>query len=38
MNAKETFLAANAHVHEAANQPLTNSRKIYRLTCGVLFV
>ena len=29
MNAKDTFLAANAHVDEAAIQPLPNSRKIY---------
>ena len=29
MNAKEQFLAANAHVDEAAVQPLPNSRKIY---------
>ncbi|HRF30315.1 MAG TPA: phosphomethylpyrimidine synthase ThiC, partial [Azonexus sp.] len=29
MNAKDTFLAANAHVDEAAIQPLPNSRKVY---------
>jgi phosphomethylpyrimidine synthase len=29
MNAKDTFLAANAHVDEAAILPLPNSRKIY---------
>ena len=29
MNAKEQFLAANAHVDEAAVQPLPNSRKVY---------
>ena len=29
MNANEKFLAANAHVDEAAIQPLPNSRKIY---------
>jgi len=29
MNAKDTFLAANAHVDAAAVQPLPNSRKIY---------
>ncbi|MBS1145665.1 MAG: hydroxymethylpyrimidine synthase, partial [Proteobacteria bacterium] len=29
MNATEQFLAANAHVDEAAVQPLPNSRKIY---------
>jgi phosphomethylpyrimidine synthase len=29
MNAKDTFLAANAHVDEAAVQPLPNSRKVY---------
>ncbi len=29
MNAKEQFLAANAHVDEAAIQPLPNSRKVY---------
>ena len=29
MNVKEQFLAANAHVDEAAVQPLPNSRKIY---------
>ena len=29
MNAKEQFLAAHAHVDEAAVQPLPNSRKIY---------
>ena len=29
MNAKDTFIAANAHVDEAAIQPLPNSRKIY---------
>ena len=29
MNANEQFLAANAHVDEAAVQPLPNSRKIY---------
>lgn len=29
MNANEQFLAANAHVDEAAIQPLPNSRKIY---------
>jgi phosphomethylpyrimidine synthase len=29
MNATEKFLAANAHVDEAAVQPLPNSRKIY---------
>jgi phosphomethylpyrimidine synthase len=29
MNATEKFLAANAHVDEAAVQPLPNSRKVY---------
>ncbi len=29
MNATEQFLAANAHVDEAAVQPLPNSRKVY---------
>lgn len=29
MNAKDTFLAANAQVDEAAIQPLPNSRKVY---------
>ena len=29
MNAKDTFLAANAHVDAAAIQPLPNSRKVY---------
>lgn len=29
MNAKDPFLAANAHVDEAAIQPLPNSRKVY---------
>jgi len=29
MNAKDTFLAANAHVDAAAVQPLPNSRKVY---------
>ena len=29
MNAKDTFLAANAHVDKAAVQPLPNSRKVY---------
>ena len=29
MNATDTFLAANAHVDEAAVQPLPNSRKIH---------
>ena len=29
MNAKDTFLAANAHVDEAAIQPLPNTHKIY---------
>ncbi|HYO27636.1 MAG TPA: phosphomethylpyrimidine synthase ThiC, partial [Azonexus sp.] len=29
MNANDTFLAANAHVDEAAVQPLPNSRKVY---------
>ncbi len=29
MNAKDTFLAANAHVDEAAVQPLPNSPKVY---------
>src|SRR5574343_2102575 len=29
MNAKDTFLAATAHVDEAAIQPLPNSRKVY---------
>ena len=29
MNANDTFLAANAHVDEAAIQPLPNSRKVY---------
>jgi hypothetical protein len=29
MNANEKFIAANAHVDEAAIQPLPNSRKIY---------
>jgi len=29
MNATEHFLAANAHVDEAAVQPLPNSRKVY---------
>ena len=29
MNATEQFLAANAHVDEAAVKPLPNSRKVY---------
>ncbi|GAA5176579.1 phosphomethylpyrimidine synthase ThiC [Niveibacterium umoris] len=29
MNAKEQFIASNAHVDEAAIQPLPNSRKVY---------
>ncbi|PKO94513.1 MAG: hypothetical protein CVU16_02150, partial [Betaproteobacteria bacterium HGW-Betaproteobacteria-10] len=29
MNATEKFLATNAHVDEAAVQPLPNSRKVY---------
>jgi hypothetical protein len=30
MNANEKFIAADAHVDEAAIKPLPNSRKIYR--------
>ena len=35
MNANPTFLAATAHVDDAAVQPLPNSRKVYVGPLGV---